>query len=697
MKNKIVEMNKKIKSIITRENINQLMRYITLIISAIWLWFFLGVNKGFITYTSDGVMDKNVFDTAVLSVIFAVLTIILTLVKIKWHEKVNKIVSWILFFLSPVYCYYAFEFYQMSIYNIVISSIRKRYILLDFIILSVIVLTLLVITNSIKAAIIGMTILINLFGVINYYVYSFRGIVIVASDVFTASTAASVAGDYEFFLDYHIYYMIIMTLFIITAICKLKSFKALPNWKFRIPALTVYVVYLAIFLQVFIFSNQLADWRVKTKLFTPHTGYKLYGTFVSVVRSINPLIVKEPDGYNIKVIEDIAEEYNQETGTGARPNVIVIMDEAFSDLKTINEFDTNEDYIPFIRNLKENTIKGWMYSSVFGGATANSEFEFLTGNSVALLPEGAIPYQLYVKEKFPSIVQNFESQNYIGNVAMHPYRPNGYRRATAYPLIGFEKFISEDAFTDSTRIRKYVSDEGNFDKIVETYEEYRKQSKEPFFLFDVTMQNHSGYENANQFSNFETKIKITDETYWNEEAETYLSLLKYTDDAVEKLVNYFKSVNDPTIIIFFGDHQPGLSTSWYNKLFGHKKSELNTETMMAKYRIPFFAWANYDIQEEEVDGISLNYLSAYIFNKVGLELTPYQQFLLSIHEQIPIMNSLGYFGANGKFYEYDEKKSPYYDLINKYRIVQYNNVHDVKNRVDEMFYLKEQSLSQIEQ
>lgn len=687
MKNKILEMNENLKNIVTREKINCIARYVTLIASAIWLWFFLVVNKGFITYTQDGVRDQNAYDTAVVSVIFAVLTLILALIKIKWNERINQVISWGLFFLSPVYCYYAFEFYQKSIYNIVISSIRKRYILLDFIILSVIVLTLLVITNSIKAAIIGMTIIINLFGVINYYVYSFRGIVIVASDVFTAGTAASVAGDYEFFLDYHIYYMIIMTLFIVTAICKLKSFKAFPTWKFRVPAVVVYIAYFSMFLHVFIFSNQLADWKVKTKLFTPHTGYKLYGTFVAVVRSIGPLIVQEPEGYSISLIEEIAKEYSQETGTGERPNVIVIMNEAFSDLKTVNDFDTNEDYMPFIRSLEENTIKGWMYSSVFGGATANSEFEFLTGNSVALLPEGAIPYQLYVKKKFPSIVYNFESQNYTGNVAMHPYRANGYRRATAYPLIGFKQFISEEAFVDSARIRKYVSDEANFDKIIEVFEESKKQSKDPFFLFNITMQNHSGYENASQFPNFETKIKITDETYWNENAETYLSLIKYTDDAVKKLVNYFENVNEPTIIIFFGDHQPGLSSSWYNKLFGQKQSELDAKTMMAKYRIPFFAWANYDIQEEEVDGISLNYLSAYIFNKIGLKLTPYQQFLLSMHEQIPIINSLGYFGADGKFYEYDEKKSPYYDLINKYRIVQYNNVHDSKNRVDEMFYL----------
>ncbi|WP_099467040.1 LTA synthase family protein [Konateibacter massiliensis] len=687
MQEKKFNLRGSLKKTVTRENVNSIAKYVVLIASAIWLWFFLGVNKGYIIYAQDGTVNKNTLDTAIVSVIFAVLTIILALIKIKWSDRVNQLVSWALFFLSPVYCYFAFEFFQKSIYTIVISSIRKRYILLDFIILSVIVLTFLIITNSIKIAVITMTIVINLFGVINYYIYSFRGVALVASDVFSIQTAASVANDYKLFMDYHICYMIIMTLFIVTVMCKLKSFKAFPTWKLRVPATVVYVAYLAICLHVFVFSNQLAEWNVKPKLFNPHSGYRKYGTFVAFVRSINPLMVKEPEGYSVKLVEDIAEEYGDNTGTGENPNVIIIMDESFADLKTLGDFETNEDYMPFIRSLDENTIKGWAYSSVFGGNTANSEFEFLTGNSMGLLPAGAIVYSLYIKDKFPSIVYNFESLNYTGNLAMHPYLPTGFRRATVYPMLGFEQFISLSAFSDSEKLRGLVSDEANFEKIIETYEASKVQSDEPFFMFNITMQNHGGYGNAATDPNFETKIKITDEDYYDAEAETYLSLVKYTDEAVEQLIEYFENVDDPTVIVFFGDHQPGLSKTWFAKLFGKSQNDLTTEELMTKYKVPFFAWANYDIQEETVDGISLNYLSAYIFNKIGLELTPYQQYLLSVHEQVPVMNSVGYYGVDGKLYDYEDVDSPYYDLINEYRSVQYNNVHDRGNRVDEMFYL----------
>lgn len=341
--------------------------------------------------------------------------------------------------------------------------------------------------------------------------------------------------------------------------------------------------------------------------------------------------------------------------------------------------------MPFIRSLQKDTIRGTAYASVFGGNTANSEFEFLTGNSMGLLPGSAIAYQLYIKDVFPSIVYNFEKLNYAGNLAMHPYYSTGFRRSTVYPLLGFEQFVSLDAFAQSATLRGKVTDEANFDKIIEEYEKSKEISNAPFFLFDITMQNHGGYENNDP--NFETKIKITDETYYYDEAETYLSLVKYTDEAVEKLVNYFASIEDPTVIIFFGDHQPGLKKTWFNKLLGEKQDNLNSAELMAKYQVPFFAWANYDIEEEEVDGISLNYLSAYIFDRLGINLTKYQQFLLNVYKQVPIMNSLGYWGEDGTFYNYEDKDSPYYDLINEYRCVQYNNIHDRGNRVDSMFYL----------
>lgn len=673
------------KKRVTKEDISKYARYITLVIVAVYLGLFIFGNKCYISYNEDGTINQDSLINAAIVIACSLIIVGFVFVKNKLSDKINMIVSYVLFFASPVFCYFEFEWLQKGIFGTIILSIRWQYYILNFMILSVILLTIFVITNSIKISIIGLTLVINIFGLVGYYVYTFRGVALVASDIFSFGTATSVMGGYHLFLDYHIFYVFIITLLNITLVSKLRSFKAVPLIKLRLGVVLCYLLYTGLFLKVFVFSNQLKEWHISVKLFKPESGYRKYGTFLAITRSIGLLFVEEPDGYSVDQIKELADQYSDDTNTGQTPNVIVVMDESFSDLKTVGDFETNEDYMPFVRSLKENTIKGDAYVSVFGGNTANTEFEFLTGNSIALLPANAIPYQLYIKNKFPSIIYNFEKLNYAGNVAMHPYYATGFNRKAVYPLLGFEKFISIDDFINPSTLRDKITDECDFDKIIEIYEETRKQSDNPFFMFNVTMQNHGGYINTDP--NFEQKIMIENQDYYDEEAQTYLSLVKYTDEAVEKLIDYFKNIDEPTVIVFFGDHQPGLSKSWYKNLFGKKQSNLTDEELMAKYQVPFFAWANYDIQEESGDKVSMNYLSAYIFDKLGINLTKYQQFLLDVYEQVPVMNSLGYWGEDGNYYTYEDKDSPYYDVINEYRCVQYNNMHDKGNRLNSMFYL----------
>ncbi|PXV91467.1 phosphoglycerol transferase MdoB-like AlkP superfamily enzyme [Lachnotalea glycerini] len=679
------EISNRIKEIITKENIKKFSKYLTLVIVAIYLMLFVFGHKCYITFAENGMMNKDTLLNAVLVIGATVLTVVLLLIKNNLSDRMNMFVSYALFFVSPVICYYAFEYFQKSIYTITVLSIRKRYLFFNFVILSVILLTIYIITNSTKVAVIGLTLIINLFGVINYYVYSFRGVALVAADVFSIQTASNVVEGYKLFIDTHIYYIFIITVFIISLACKLRSFKALPVWKLRIPAIICYIIYTSVFFYVFVFSNQLSNWNINVKLYRPHEGYRKYGTFLSTVRTMGYIIVEKPEGYSVKQIEDIADSYSLSSSAGQTPNIIVIMDEAFSDLETVSEFPISEDYMPFIHSLQENTIKGNAYVSVFGGNTANSEFEFLTGNSMGLLPANSVPYQLFIKKQFPSIVYSLKQQNYVGNIGMHPFKSNGFNRLTVYPLLGFEQFITIEKFQNADKLRDKVTDEANFNKIIEMYEESKSQSDNPFFLFNVTMQNHGGFITTDP--NFVQKIKIEDEYYYDEGAQNYLSLIKYTDEAVEKLIKYFENVEEPTVVIFFGDHQPGLSQTWYDKILGKSEKDLTTQELMEKYKVPFFAWANYDIQEETVDKISMNYLSAYIMNKLGINLTKYQQFLLDVHEQVPVMNSIGYWGVDGGFYDYSDTTSPYYEIINQYRCVQYNNMHDKGKRVDSMFYM----------
>ncbi len=682
----MTDKSKVFKNIVKKDKIAKYAKYLMVLVGIGYFFIYAFVNKCYIGYWEDGAVDRSTLYKAgaVIFLTFAILVVIF--LKNNLTDKRNAILSWIFFLMSPIITYCTIEIFYRKIFSIYMESLPKFYLGLNVIILFAIILTILVITNRIKISIIAFSFITAVLTAANYYIYNFRGVAVVASDLFSSQTAASVAKDYQFFWDGNIHFLFIMNLFLIICASKLRSFKAISTWKLRLPLFVVYLGAMGVFLNVFVFSEQLTEWKVTSTLYRPHEAYRRYGSVLSMIKTVGDIMVDKPEGYSVEAVEKIAAQYSESTGTGQTPNIIVIMDEAFSDPLSIGEIPLSEDYMPFIRSLSENTIKGNAYVSVYGGNTANTEFEFLTGNSIGLLPVNTVPYQLFIKDKFPGIVYSLQNQGYVGNLGLHPYLPNGFNRATVYPLLGFEDFITLEDFNQDRKLRGKITDEADFDRVIEEYEKSKSQSDSPFFIFNVTMQNHGGYSSNDP--NFIQKITIQDEAYYDEYAQNYLSLIKYTDEAMEKLVGYFEKVEEPTVIIFFGDHRPSLKQEWYEKLYGKEEEDLTTEELMSKYEVPFFAWANYDIPEENIDKISMNYLSAYLMDKLGLKLTKFQQFELDMREQIPAMNILGYWGVDGEFYSYDDAESPYYEILSEYRNMQYNNMHDRGDRVDSLFYLE---------
>ena len=185
-------------------------------------------------------------------------------------------------------------------------------------------------------------------------------------------------------------------------------------------------------------------------------------------------------------------EYQEDDGgEAAYPNVIVIMDEAFADLPEIYGFETDGDVLPNLHAMQEDTITGSLLVSIFGGGTSNTEYEFLTGNSLYALPLGSCPYVQYMSASQQSIAWHMQHLGY-STAAYHPFDPSGYRRTANYPLLGLDPFysISADLPAQDT-LRGFLSDSSDFQNIITLYEQ--RDEDQPFFLFNVTMQNHGGY------------------------------------------------------------------------------------------------------------------------------------------------------------------------------------------------------------
>ena len=226
--------------------------------------------------------------------------------------------------------------------------------------------------------------------------------------------------------------------------------------------------------------------------------------------------------------------------------------------------------------------------------------------------------------------------------------------------------------------------EEDYQKIIDLYQA-RDPADGPFLIFNVTMQNHGSYSGSTAETG--DAVRLTGEYARFKKAEEFLNMMKMSDDALKGLVNYFKKVDEPTVILFFGDHMADLDDGFYDTLMGKPMDELEGEELEELYRIPFLIWANYDIEEREIERTSNNYLSTYLADAAGFQRTPYLSFLTDLREEIPAINALGYWDRDGNYYENDDRSSPYYDKIHQYHLIEYNNLFGGNDRKSNYFYL----------
>ena len=547
-------------------------------------------------------------------------------------------------------------------------------------------------------------------GLANYFVLDFRGNPILPWDLNAAGTALSVADNFVFQGTFEVMWCLLGFLGLFAVIPKL-------DLKIRTAKVRIFWIALLCILSFAYFrALQVKEIKDKAKVyeepFTQWHVYKKNGFFVSFIVNARFMDFTVPEGYSPDaaqaVLREAKEAYGKEQTPGGkqggeagnqeqppkgmqggesenqeRPNIIVIMDEAFSDLTVLGDFETNKAVMPNINKLfkGDDVISGTLRVSVFGGNTANTEFEFLTGMSCAFLPSGSTAYQQYIKHDTPSMASILKSYGYE-TLAMHPYGATGWNRNEVYPWLGFDRSMFKPDFAERAVLRNYVSDKAVVRQIIREYE--AKEEGKPLFAFAVTMQNHGSYSKS--FENFTPDIYVTNPDLGKlPKTEMYLTLCRWTDDAVRKLVSYFKETDEKTLIVFFGDHQPALlETKFFKSLLGKNPADLTWEEQVPRYQVPFFIWANYDLgelEQSDVD-ISANYLSNLVMDAAGLPKTDFQIYLETLREELPVVTAGFYFTKDGELHEVTEDAIAAEPLLKQYRIVQYNDLFDWKKRVD---------------
>ena len=512
---------------------------------------------------------------------------------------------------------------------------------------------------------------IAIIGVGNYFVVMFRSNPIVPWDIYSFETAMSVADNYVFSVDWALAEHIAM--FILMLIVGVRTNIRL-NKKILRPILTVAMCIPAYFYISYLWQDNLErNTGLNDTLFNAKYMHSKDGFFVSFILDIHFLQIEEPKNYSDEYALSLLNEQEVEKVETPEelPDIIAIMDETFSDPAVLGEFETNKDYMPFLHSILRgevaNTISGYADVSVLGGNTANSEFEFLTGNSMAFFPNGSVPYLQYIRDGISTIVPQLEEYGYT-TYGTHPYRAKGWNREFIYDLMGFDYRYFQGSFPFEDKLRNYVSDEADFKSILE----WRNNTEGPFFMFNVTMQNHSNY--GGDFDNFDPQIVAKfKNTYSNKYLNKYLSLMYETDQDVASLLSELSQSDRKTIVVFWGDHQPNdYVVRPIYKEYGLDFDNQTYEQQQQRQKTPFFIWANYDIQEQTNVEISLNYLNILLFETAGLQLDEYQTFRKNLWQgQIPMMNAVGYRNDNGDLVEYDDAPEEIQNLLNEYQNIQY--------------------------
>ena len=579
----------------------------------------------------------------------------------------------ILFLLAGIYYYFGFAI------NYGNTSNPAAYVFHNVVILFVVLLLILFISANLNATVIIGAIINPVWILIHYFVYQFRGTVFIPNDIRSINTAATVAGGYEYFINSDIWRMCAFSFLIV--LISVNHKKVYVMKKRKIFSITGTVI-LSLLIVGWYNSDFIRYMRLPYAVYKQNEWYDNAGYTLGFIIGMKKNKVEAPDNYDESIIKELAAKYSgtAEDEEAILPNVVVVMNEAFADLGDVAELETNIDYMPYYHSLTtdSDTAVGRALVSVLGGNTCQSEYEFLTGNSVEFAPN-LFPYATEIKGNIYSLVTTLKSQGYHA-IATHPNVGTNWNRSVVYKHMQFDDmYFIDDYEEDSEYIREFVSDRTVFDKILTWIDE-----PQPQFVFAVTMQNHGGYIEDSIIEGQKLSVVRKGVTK-TEGIDEYLSLIYESDKALEEFIEKLDTLERPTVFVMFGDHFPMMMDEWMSSSENEDKGQSEFEKSQIKYATPYIVHANYDVDLSDIpEYLSVNYLGANVLEACGLKKTAYDNYLLDMGKDITAFNAFGFRTAEGDWYEYSGNyPEEYKQKFNEYNIIQYNSRY--KDALPEMF------------
>ncbi len=374
--------------------------------------------------------------------------------------------------------------------------------------------------------------------------------------------------------------------------------------------------------------------------------------------------IEKPEGYCLNNVKTYFEDETCQTSSIPAPAIhtILIMGEAFSDICQHKDLSFEEFSYPLenFEKLKKEGLSGYIITPTFGGGTANTEFDVLTGLCTQFINENASSFW-YIRKPTDSLAHHFKRNGYK-TIAIHPGYAWFYNRQNVYKHLGFDTFICNEQFDQSVLKGQYITEKATIDKVLTVFSNHQLHSHDPIFIHCVTIQNHYPYSNKyGAVQNFSSEIKL------NEIEVNYLSNyfegLKDADIELKRLTDTLNENPEPVIVLYFGDHLPsfGGGLELYQKIGCPMAMDSTIEERLNMHKVPFVLWQNQackgilgnqsqneDIKETKDYIMSANYLGGLLLEIMRFHtIPPIFSYSNHMYRDLPVITRHHYKTSSG--------------------------------------------------
>lgn len=589
--------------------------------------------------------------------------------KFKFEEKLNFLVAFSAIPVSSIITLYFIELLS----NNSIRYIPARVLLCNFLIIAGAQLLLAAVTGRVHLAVIITVIAGFMAGTINHFVLMFRGTAVVPIDIIAMGAARDVISNYTFAPDIQI----LLAAAVLGAGCVLVArYPVKLEIKKVIPVIIRTVVgVIACGALVFSCSTYSRGWSGAVMYFKDATEFARMNGFVySFVQTIHNMVMEAPADYDTDYVKGVMADFTgKDKQTDIQPDIIMIMSETWADLSVIADTSSfSTDPMPYLHSLKNddnpNTLVGNTIVPVFGSGTCNSEFESITGLSLANFSTYCFPYLQFVDDSTPSVASYLKQQGYK-TYALHPGETETWARDRVYKYFDFDEIYFRENFPYQNLRHEMISDGACFNSILDLLDE--NQTGQPSFIFNVTIRNHGGYSKNTDFD-IRVEIDNTDGQY--SDAERFASLMLYSDEEFEEFISQLEQREKPTVLIMFGDHLPSLNEDYFKYIHMDQSEASNP---LARYTTPYVIWSNYDIDTTDIpQTVSSNYIGLIAMKLADVQLNGWFEYLDNQMSKTPVYSLYGVKDSEGN----------YTDIKNyDYQHIQYTMFRN-QNIVPDKFY-----------